>query len=106
PMLHGPQQAERMMAIAAEGEHRVDGVLEHARAGELALFGDMAHEHRGGASALRDLDELLRAAANLRDGARRRAELRVVRGLNRVDHDELWFVLLDQRDDSAHIALA
>ena len=55
--------------------------------------------------SLRDLDEPLRAVANLGDRAGRRAELGVVHGLDRVDDDELWFVLLDQRDDAAHVAL-
>ena len=43
-----------MRAVALEREHRVDHVLDHARAGDLAVLGDMADEdHRRAASAWR-----------------------------------------------------
>ena len=33
-VLDGPQQSQGVVAVALEGEHGVDHVLEHARAGE------------------------------------------------------------------------
>ena len=60
-VLDGAQHAQRVRAVALEVEHRVDQVLEHARAGERALLGDVA-------------DEEARDAARL--GVRRRAARR------------------------------
>jgi hypothetical protein len=39
-------------AFALEIEHRVDHVLDHARAGDLAVLGDVADEHDRGARRL------------------------------------------------------
>ncbi len=44
-VLDRAEQAERMVAIALELEHRVDDVFEDARAGEVAVLGDVADEH-------------------------------------------------------------
>ena len=39
-------------AVALEGEHRVDHVLDHARAGDLAVLGDVADQDHGGAACV------------------------------------------------------
>ena len=44
-VLDRAQDAELVAALALEIEHGVDHVLEHARAGDDALLGDMADEH-------------------------------------------------------------
>ena len=44
-VLHRAQHAQRVRAVALEVEHRVDEVLEHARAGERTLLGDVADQH-------------------------------------------------------------
>ena len=50
PVLDRPQQPQRVVPIALEGEHRVDHVLEHARAGQATLLGDVADEQDGDAA--------------------------------------------------------
>ena len=54
-----------MAALALEIEHRVDHVLEHARAGDGAVLGDVADQQHGDAAALGQLDQLLRGGAHL-----------------------------------------
>ena len=51
-VLDRPQQAQRVVAVALEGEHGVDDVLEHPGPGEAALLGDVADEHDGDAAVL------------------------------------------------------
>ena len=51
-VLGRPQQAQGVVAVALEGEHRVDHVLEHAGAGQAAVLGDVADQHRGDAAGL------------------------------------------------------
>ena len=50
-VLDGPQQAQGVVAVALEGEHGVDHVLEHPGPGEPAVLGDVADEHHGAAAA-------------------------------------------------------
>lgn len=77
-----------MVALALEGEDGVDHVLQHARTGEPALLGDVAHEHHGDVAALGLLHEPVRAPAHLHDRARCAAEVGVDHGLDGVDDDE------------------
>ena len=44
-VLHRAEQAEMLAGVALEIEHRVDHVLDHARAGDLPVLGDVADEH-------------------------------------------------------------
>jgi hypothetical protein len=47
PVLHRPQQPQRVVPFAGEGQDGVDQVLEHPRTGQLAVLGDVAdHHHR------------------------------------------------------------
>ena len=50
PVLHRAQQPEGVVPVALEREHGVDDVLEHPGAGERAVLGDVADEHRGDAA--------------------------------------------------------
>ena len=77
-----------MRAFALEREHRVDHVLDHARAGDLAVLGDVADQDHGRAGALGEADQRLRGAAHLRNGAGRRVHHVGPHGLDRVDDDE------------------
>ena len=61
-VLHRAQDAELVRAFALEREHRVDHVLDHARAGDLAVLGDVADQDDGGAGALGEADQRLRAS--------------------------------------------
>ena len=47
-VLHRAHQAKGGVGIALEVEHRVDDVLEHARAGDRAFLRDMPDEEQGG----------------------------------------------------------
>ena len=77
------------MSLALERQHRVDDVLEHARAGERPLLRHVPDQHDGHAALLGDVDQLLGASAHLDDRSGWRPERRVVDGLDRVDHDDV-----------------
>ena len=66
------QDAEVVAAFALEIEHAVDHVLDHPRAGDLPVLGDVADEDDRGAGLLGVADQRLRGGAHLGDGARRR----------------------------------
>ncbi len=59
----------------------------------------MADQHDRHVAQLGDAHELLGASAHLRDRARRRADRRVVHGLDRVDHDDVGLHVVDRGDD-------
>ena len=47
PVLDGAENAERVSAIAFEVQHGVDHVLDHLRAGDVTVLGDMTDkQHR------------------------------------------------------------
>jgi hypothetical protein len=56
-IFQGPDRAEALPAIALEGQHRVDEVLDDLGPSETSLFGDVAHEHERQAALLRHVDE-------------------------------------------------
>ncbi len=49
PVLHRAQDAELLRAFALERQHRIDHVLDHAGAGDLAVLGDVADQDDRGA---------------------------------------------------------
>ncbi len=87
-VLGGAQGAIEAVAVALELQHSVDHVLEHARAGDRALLGDVADEEDGRAGGLGQAEEAARRFAHLADAARRRGEGVAVQGLHGVDHDQ------------------
>ena len=87
-VLAGAQEPERALVVAVERQHRVDEVLEHARAGELAVLGDVPDEHDRRAVQLGEADQLRRALRGSAPTLPGRPSARVaVDGLDRVDHD-------------------
>ena len=56
-VLHRADHAEPGVAVALEVEDHVDDVLEDARAGDRAVLGDVADEHRGDVAGLGDPDQ-------------------------------------------------
>ena len=105
-VLDGAQDAEMVAGIALEGDDRVDHVLDHARAGDLAVLGDVADEDHGGAGRLGEADQGLGAAAHLRDGAGRRFDRLGPHGLDRVDDGEgRGLALREGGDDVLDIGL-
>ena len=85
-VLERAQRAVGALALALELEHAVHEVLEHARAGERALLGHVAHEHRRDAALLGHPHEPPGHLAHLADRAGRADQLARVQRLHRVDH--------------------
>ena len=74
-------------ALALELEHAVDGVLEHARARERAVLGDVADEDHGAVPSSRAKPLEPRGdLAHLADAAGRAGQRLGVERLHRVDH--------------------
>ena len=88
-----------MRAFALEREHGVDHVLDHARAGDLAVLGDVADQNDGGARALGVADQRLRRAAHLRHRAGRGFHHVGPHGLDRIDDDQPRRLAVRQRGD-------
>ena len=98
-VLHGAHEAQRVMTVALEGEHGVDDVLEHTRASETALLGDMTDEHHGEPAGLRRGDETGRALAHLGHRTGGRTQLGGEHGLDRVDDQQRGIDLVDRVED-------
>ena len=88
-VLQRVQCAQRVAPVAVEREHGVDDVLEHARARERALLGDVPDQHRGATVLLGVLHEPVRAVAHLGDRPRRAGEIGIDDGLDGVDRQHL-----------------
>ena len=89
-MLRRAEQAQAVMAVALERQHGVDEVLEHPRARERTVLGDVADEHqRARRRSWPTRTERGRALAHLADRPGGRAERGITHGLDRVDHDQL-----------------
>ena len=56
-VLDRAHHAQPRVPLALELQDDVDEVLEHARAGDGAVLGDVADEDRGDAALLRDADQ-------------------------------------------------
>ena len=102
-VLHRAQDAQRMRVVALEVEDRVDEVLEHPRAGERALLGDVADQDAGGPARLGVRREERRRLAHLPDAARRRPERGGVHRLDRVHHDHRRAERPDLLDDGLDV---
>ncbi len=75
-------------AFALEVEHRVNHVLDDARAGDLAILGDVADEDDRGARLLGVADQRLRRTAHLRNRAGSRIDHVGPQRLDRIDDQE------------------
>ncbi len=82
----GAHQPKAAVRVALEVQHGVDHVLEHARAGQGTLFGDVADQHDADAAGLGGACQVRRAFAHLRHRTRGRGELVGIHRLNRVNH--------------------
>jgi len=71
--------------VALEVQHGVYDVLEHARAGECAVLGDVADQDQAGAALLGKAGELGGAFAHLGDRAGGGLQGLGIDGLDRVD---------------------
>ena len=86
-VLHRAEHAVGVVLLALEIEHGVDQMLEHARPGQRAFLGDVAHQEGGDAAPLGERHQARAALADLGDAARRRLQLGQEHGLDRV-HDQ------------------
>ena len=95
-----------MRAFAFEIEHRVDHVLDDARAGDLAFLGDMADQHDRGTCGFRIADDALRRGAHLCDRAGRRISEVGPKRLDGIEDDEIGPPAFgDRRQDVLDIGL-
>ena len=97
-VLERAQRAEAALALALELQHAVDGVLEHARAGERALLGDVADEDHRAAALAREALERRRHLLHLADAARGARQVGGPERLDRIDHARLRALLLERRE--------
>ena len=74
-----------MAAFAFEIEHGVDHVFHHARACDLAVFGDMAHQDHGNPPAFGKGDQFMRRRPHLGNRTRCRIDRIQPHGLHRID---------------------
>ena len=89
----GSDHAVVGMLVTFEIQHGIDHVLEHARAGDGAVFGDMADQNHGNPHLLGHAGKLRGTLAHLRHRPRRRSNLVGIHGLNRIDHHHIRLVL-------------
>ena len=68
-VLDGTHQPETAVRVAFKVQHRVHHVLQHARPGQRAFFGHMAHQHNAYAAGFGRAGEMRRAFAHLRHRA-------------------------------------
>ena len=87
-VLHGADDAVRVMTLPFEVEDGVDDVLERLGAGEVAVLGHVPDEERRNVLPLRGKEQLRCRLADLADAAWRRLELQREHRLDRVDDDE------------------
>ena len=86
-----------MAALALERQHRVDHMLQHARAGDRTVLGDMADQHQRRAALLGEADQFLRGGADLADRAGRALDQVGVHRLDRIDDEQRGRPPLPQR---------
>ena len=104
-MLGRPNDAQRVVPIALEREHRVDHVLEHPRTGERTLLGDVADEDHRDVSLLGQAHQAMGALPHLSDGTGSGGQLGVEDRLDRVDHDDRGPKLVDMAQHPGEVGL-
>ncbi len=87
-VLDRPQDTKLMRAFAFKREDRIHHMLDDAWSGDLAILGHVADEDHGGARALGEPDQRLRARADLSDGTGSGLDQIGPHCLNGIDDDE------------------
>jgi hypothetical protein len=98
-VLERAQHPEAAAALALEVQHRVDHVLEHARAGDAALLGDVTDQEHGRAGFLGEAHQPRGGLAHLADRAGGGGEGVGPQRLDRVGDDEPGAVFGRMRED-------
>ena len=104
-VLDRAQDAELVAALALEVEDRVDHVLDHAGAGDLAVLGDVSHQIDADPAPLGEGGELVRRRAHLRDRAGRAVDGVEPHGLDRIDDRKARAFGLERGEDVAQVRL-
>ena len=95
----------RGAALALELQHHVDEVLEHPRAGDAAVLGDVADHHRRDALGLRDPHQGGGDLLDLGHPAGHAVDVGRADGLHRVDDQQLGADLVDVAEHRAEVGL-
>ena len=93
------------VAVALEVEHHVDEVLEDPRAGDRAVLGHVADDHRGDVARLGHPDQRGRDLLDLGDTPGDALDARRADGLHRVDDQQGRAHLLDVAEHGAEVGL-
>ena len=104
-VLERPQRAVGALALALELQHAVDEVLEHARARERALLGDVADEQHRDVARLGQARDAVGDLAHLADRARRAGQVGRVQRLDRVDHAHLGALCVQRGEHGLEVGL-
>ena len=102
------QRAQRPvgpLALALEGQHAVDQVLEHPRSRDRALLGHVPDQDHRHAALLREPHQPARHLAHLPDRARAARHRRVVEHLHRVDDADVGALGVDRREHRVEVGL-
>ena len=83
----------RVVPVPFKGQHNINNVLQHPRARQLTVLGDMPHRHNGGTGGLGEMNQLGAAVANLAWGPWHGIHASVVHQLNGVQDQNIRLVL-------------
>ena len=94
-----------VIAVALELEHAVDEMLEHTWPSNRAVLGHVPDEDRRDAQLLRSAHQPRRGLADLDHRSRRRADLRGIERLHRIDHADVGPLGLERRQHRLELGL-
>jgi len=104
-VLGGSHDAQSVVLVALEREHRVHQVFEHPRSRDGAVLGDMPHDEDGDAALLGQAHQPRGTRSHLADASRHAIEIGVSHRLDRVDDEQPRALGLRRGLDDGHIHL-
>ena len=104
-VLHGTDHPEAGVAVALEVEDHVDEVLEHPRAGDRPVLGDVADDHGGDVAGLGDADQRGGDLLDLGDATGDAVDARGADRLDRVDDQQRRSYVLDVGEHRPEVGL-
>ena len=105
PVLDRADHPQPGAALALEVQHHVDEVLEHPRAGDAAVLGDVPDQHGGDVLGLGHPDQRGRDLLDLGDAAGDAVDVGGADGLHGVDDQQLGPDRLDVAEHRAQVGL-
>ena len=103
PVLDRREDPQGVMAVAVEGEHGVDEMLDRPGSGQVAVLGDVADQDHGHPGGLGQPGQPVDARPDLGQASGGPGQRVVGDGLDRVDHDQGRMVAHDGRLDGDHV---